>query len=242
MLPDWHGFFRHLGRFILTSVVLLAVDLYTSHWWFAWLVFGWGLILILHFVDTLISGTEENLGLSNKTIQAQIKMATSYIKEIDNVVKNISNQTGQTHAPDLSHKLADWLLGIKELAGSVEQYQKNELIHQDIELVKIAIEDLTEELANQRDEAVRAELERALDNRQKQLAALENLQNMMKRAEIKIEATLSVLGIIYSQVLTSQSTDYVADYGRLAAEVDEEVRRLQDHQAALEEVKLGELY
>lgn len=68
---------------------------------------------------------------------------------------------------------------------------------------------------------------------------LEHLQNMMKRAEIKIESTLSALGTIYSQILAGQSTDHVADYGRLSAEVDEEVRTLQDHLEALEEVKLG---
>jgi len=63
--------------------------------------------------------------------------------------------------------------------------------------------------------------------------------NMMKRAELKIESTLSSLGTIYPQLLTSQSTNYVADYSRLSEEVDEEVRTLQDHLEALEEVKLG---
>ena len=63
----------------------------------------------------------------------------------------------------------------------------------------------------------------------------------MKRAEIKIENTISALGTIYSQILTSKSTDYVADYGRLSEKVDEEVHTLQDHLEALEEVKLGKL-
>jgi hypothetical protein len=40
-------------------------------------------------------------------------------------------------------------------------------------------------------------------------------------------------------MLISQSTDHVADYSRLSAEVDEEVRTLQDHLEALEEVRLG---
>jgi hypothetical protein len=61
----------------------------------------------------------------------------------------------------------------------------------------------------------------------------------MKRAEIKIESTLSALGTIYSQLLIGQSTNQVADYGRLSSDVDEEVRTLQDHLEALEEVKLG---
>ena len=54
----------------------------------------------------------------------------------------------------------------------------------------------------------------------------------MERAEMQIESTVSMLGTIYSQILTGQSTSHVADYGHLSADVDEEVRVLQ-------EVKLG---
>jgi hypothetical protein len=71
------------------------------------------------------------------------------------------------------------------------------------------------------------------------LVALETLQNTIKRAEIQIESTVSRLGTIYSQLLTSQSTSQVADYSRLAENVDEEVQVLQEQLEALREVKLG---
>jgi len=102
-----------------------------------------------------------------------------------------------------------------------------------------SIKKLEAQLAQETDGATRAELERTLASRKNQLVALQQLQNMMKRAELKIESTLSSLGTIYPQLLTSQSTNHVADYSRLSEEVDEEVRTLQDHLEALEEVKLG---
>lgn len=114
------------------------------------------------------------------------------------------------------------------------------MIRQDLEAVPQAIADLQTRLTNETDPTLRTQLERTLSNRQNQLASLERLQNTMKRAEIQIESTLSALGTIYSQVLTGQSTDHVADYSRLAADVDEEVRLLQDRLEALEEVKLGQ--
>ncbi|MCK6630197.1 MAG: hypothetical protein L6R45_34100 [Anaerolineae bacterium] len=98
---------------------------------------------------------------------------------------------------------------------------------------------LETQLTQENDPQVRGQLERTLTNRRNQLASLERLQNTMKRAEIQIESTLSALGTIYSQLLTGESTDHVADYSRLSAEVDEEVRLLQDRLEALEEVKLG---
>ena len=93
---------------------------------------------------------------------------------------------------------------------------------------------------NETNAGARTELEHTLVNRKNQLAALKRLQGTMRRAEIQIESTLSALGTIYSQLLTGQSTDHVADYSRLSAEVDEEVRTLQDQLEALQEVKLGQ--
>ena len=63
---------------------------------------------------------------------------------------------------------------------------------------------------------------------------------MTSRAEIQMESTLSAMGTIYSQILTTQSTSQVADYTHLTDEAEEETRRLQDHLDALTEVKLGD--
>ena len=80
---------------------------------------------------------------------------------------------------------------------------------------------------------------RTLINRKNQLASLQVLQRTIKKAEIQIESTLSLLGTIYSQILIGQSTNHVADYNRLSIDVDEEVHRLQDQLEALWEVKGG---
>ena len=45
---------------------------------------------------------------------------------------------------------------------------------------------------------------------------------------------------IYSQILTGQSREHVADYRRLLTEIDEEVHTLQDHLQALDEVKFAD--
>lgn len=78
-----------------------------------------------------------------------------------------------------------------------------------------------------------------MTSRKNQLAALKRLQGARNRVEIKIESTLSALGTIYSQILTAESTDQIADYSRLSIDVDEEVRTLQDYLEALAEVKLS---
>ncbi len=115
------------------------------------------------------------------------------------------------------------------------------MIRKDLETVPRSIRDLEARLARETNVANRTELKRILLNRKKQLAALEQLRQIAKRAEIQIESTLSSLGTIYSQVLASQSASHIADYSHLSAEVDEEVHLLQDRLEALKEVKLSSL-
>jgi dGTP triphosphohydrolase len=128
---------------------------------------------------------------------------------------------------------------VEDLVARISSLQHNDVIRRDLRAVPQAIEDLEARLASESDQTIHTQLERTLANRKKQLESLVALQTTIKRAEIQIESTLSQLGTIYSQLLTGQSTSQVADYSRLAADVDEEVRLLQDHLEALREVKLG---
>jgi len=178
-------------------------------------------------------------GLANRTIQAHLDKALAYKKQIDGMVKAASDENTRARLQDLATQVSDWTQTIEDLGKRVDSSQQNPLIRQDLESVPKSIAELEARLANETDEATRHELDRTLTNRQNQLVSLERLQNTLERAEIQIESTLSSLGTIYSQLLTGQSTDHVADYSHLSAEVEEEVQILQDHLEALEEVKLG---
>jgi chromosome segregation ATPase len=109
-----------------------------------------------------------------------------------------------------------------------------------LKTVPDAIQKLEGQVASETDARVKGRLEQTLQTRQNQLATLERLQSSMRQAEVQLESTVASLGTIYSQVLTAQSTNQVADYGHLATEVTEQVHQLQDQIEALEEVKLGQ--
>jgi hypothetical protein len=183
--------------------------------------------------------TEAKEELAYSAMQPHLEKARAYKQQIDWLVKATGDRNTQVRLQDLARQVDEWTQAVEALARRVDNYRQNNLIHQDLETVPASINKLEARLNQERDEATRAELERTLASRKNQLAALQQLQNMMKRAELKIESTLSSLGTIYPQLLTSQSTNHVADYSRLSEEVDEEVRTLQDHLEALEEVKLG---
>jgi len=179
--------------------------------------------------------------LVNNSLQEHLAKARAYKTQIDAVVQANSNKSLQMYLRDLATQVQSWVQSIEELAQRVDAFERNSLIHHDLESVPVSIKKLEDQLAQETDPATRTDLERTLQNRKNQLAALQKLQNTMKRAEIKIERTLSALGTIYPQLLTGQSTNQVADYSRITSEVSEEIRTLRDHLDALEEVKFGQV-
>jgi hypothetical protein len=182
-----------------------------------------------------------NKGQTNPTIQGHQDKAQAYQAQIESLIKATPDVNARTRLQDLAGEVGEWVEAIEDLTRRINDFQGNSLIRQDLESVPQAITSLEAQIANETDSGIRTQLERTLANRRNQLASLERLQTTMKRAEIQIESTLSALGTIYSQLLTGESTDHVADYSRLSAEVDEEVQLLQDRLEALEEVKLGRM-
>ena len=179
--------------------------------------------------------------ITSKTIKMHLDKAQAYKEQIHNIIQATPDEDVNVRLRDLVTQVDEWAQAIEDLAVRVDKFQQNTLIHQDLESVPEHIVDLENRLQDETNPTNRAELERTLNNRRSQLASLQQLENTMKRAEIQIESTLSALGTIYSQILTGQSTNHVADYSRLSEDVDEEVQSLQDQLEALEEVKLGRL-
>jgi hypothetical protein len=172
-------------------------------------------------------------------LQDYLKQTAIYQAQIDQALHSTEAKGSPTHHQELLRQINIWVEAIQNLVQRIATLRADELIQQDLTAVPQAVEALQAQLAQETDAAVRAELRRTLANRQNQLTALEHLQNTVKRAEIQVENTLSLLGTIYSQLLTNSSTNHVADYSRLTTDIEEELLCLQDQLEALLEVKGG---
>ena len=183
---------------------------------------------------------QEAQDMPASAMQSYLNQAHLYKEQIETYIEANATTHNQARLQDLGKQITEWMAAIDAMARRIDGFQQNAVISLDLKQVPQAIEKLEAQLAAESNPTIQAELEKTLSNRKNQLATLQHLEATMKRAEIRLENTLASLGTIYSQLLTSQSTDYVADYGHLSAEIHEEVEVLQDHLEALEEVKLGE--
>ena len=264
MVGAWKDFVRHAGVYaiVIGLLSLLNLVLFRNLLLIQWLALLWGAGVAIHLLvavtekrqlddrsgpedeaaveqaETEISEQTDDL-LSDQTLQASLNQALLYAAQINQLMK----LSGQTRLPTRLQQVAEqvngWTETVTELAERIDSFKQNELVQQDLESVPSAIDQLEQQLAEETDPEIEATLERTLANRRNQLSSLQHLQQMMNRAEIQMESTVSSLGTIYSQLLTNQSANQVADYDHLSAEAEEQTRILQDHLEALEEVKLG---
>jgi len=238
--PRWSKFWQNLIWFIATLVVLVALfrfffsPVLIVALWLVGLVWGG---YLAYRLSQLLFNADEFEAIDERS-RAYLEQAHDYKAKIDRAIKGATNSTNQANLKQLTAQVAALLEAIEALVERISSFRRDDTIRRDLRAVPKAIEDLEARLSKETDAAISTQLERTLTNRRKQLESLETLQNTVKRAEIQIESTLSQLGTIYSQLLTSQSTHDVADYSRLSANLDEEVRLLHDHLEALREVKL----
>jgi hypothetical protein len=241
--PHWRNWLKNLGWYLATVVVLVLLFSFLRNFvvlaalWAVALI--WGGVLAYQLSQALFGPAE--IAVSEAQLQDYLQQTRAYKSQIDQAMRSRASKVEQIQMDTLNRRIEQWTAANEMLVQRLNQLRQDEVIRQDLRRVPKAIADLEKRLANQADPALQSQLEQALANRRKQLVALEQLQHTGQRAEIQIENTLSLLGTIYSQILTGHSTSDVALYSRLSADVDEEVRRLEDHLAALQEVKLGQV-
>jgi hypothetical protein len=165
--------------------------------------------------------------------KTQLQQAAIYTTQIEQLLKDSPNYQRQ----QLLSQIYNWQKTIEELVQGLASLHQNDLVNRDVVNLPKVIAELEQQLATQTNPALRPQLEHIVTQRKGQLLALEQLQVTIQQAEIQVETTVALLGTIYSQLLIQQSTSHVADYQRLADNVNDEVQRLRDYLEALQEVK-----
>jgi hypothetical protein len=232
----WLGFLSNPLWYVAAIAGLAGLTYCLNAWW--WLTgavaLAWGGWLVWHVFSAKGSHVD-----GEEQLQAWLDQALRYKTQINQALKLTSDRNTALYRPSLVAQVDAWTAVIQDLVERLAVLRHDELIRHELATVPQAIAALETQLAGAADGALRAQLEQALANRRNQLASLKQLQSTLQQAELQIENTFSLLSSIYSQILTGQSIRHGADCGRFLTDLDEEVRRLQDHLEALREVKGG---
>lgn len=234
--PRWRKFLQNPVWYVAVVAALAVVTSYLPFvWWVAGLVaLIWGVWLLRQLFSEHMDETTTNGQIS---LDAYVEQTLAYKVQIDRFIKTAAGSPNHAHLEQLAVQLDTCINAIKEMVQRLAGLRQDDLIRRDLAAVPEAIAGLESRLANETNGALTSQLKHVLAARQNQLALLEHLQTTISQTELQLEHTLSVLGSIYSQILIGRATNEMADYGRLSADIDEEMNRLADQLEALSEVK-----
>ena len=175
--------------------------------------------------------------LNDKELAARVDKALEYWALIDDTVDKAPRGVLRDRLVQTTREATHWLQAVYKLAGQVDKFRQNTVIDRDLRSVPKAIENYKAKLALEDNPEVRQQLERTIGDKERQLRTLENLQNSMEKADYQLDSTISALGTIYSQLLLVGNKDEEGSrINRLQEEISEQVYRLEDLAAAMDEV------
>jgi hypothetical protein len=174
--------------------------------------------------------------IHNVSARQRVQKAIEYKTLID---KFVGAQGGalKVSLEQTASEINDWIARIYRLAKNIDTFESNSIIDRDRRNVPTELADLKRRLNAETDPGVKAELNEAIQIRQRLSDNLQSIANTAKRAEIQMDNTLAQLGTVYAQMQLIDAKDL--DSGRaqrLRESIREEIASLSDTISAMDDV------
>jgi hypothetical protein len=238
---------------VLIGITILLAFFYPQPFpwwrWYYWLILGAVTETLIIFTSITDAETSERVvadmfreehnprEIRSDKYRKLVERAFDYQTRIDNAVDEVESGALRDRLERADRGVADWVSQIFKLARRLDQFSQNEVIAEDMRAVPLAITNLDARYKLENNPRVQVELLGALKQKQAQWDNLQQLKDTMEGAEARLEATLTALGTIYSQVLLARAkSSEGAAAERLGEDIQEQVASLQDVIAAMDDV------
>jgi hypothetical protein len=175
--------------------------------------------------------------IKDQGLRKQVEKALEYRDRIDDVINKSREGVLRDHLKDVSRGITDWMENVFRLAKRLDTYLQDEMIHQDLQTVEPAIQNLKKRLALEDNDTVKRQISQTIAQRQIQRDNLHKLENVMERARFQLESTITAMGTVYSQMMILNARDVASGRAdRLQQDVADQVQALQDIVHTMDEV------
>lgn len=247
-----YAIFRWESAVILAFTIILTFVLRRPFPW--WPPFGWpllGLIGLILIVYSSLTDAETNAQmllnlfqeqfsasrLKDKTLRQQVENALEYQRRIETQVRRQRPGLIHDRLEDTANQITDWLSNIYQLALRLDAYRNDDLLAREREVLPKELQRLTAQRKLESNPAVQSQLDSVIEGKGKHWQTLRELDARMQQAVFQMEQSLTALATIYSQVQLIDASE--VDSGRaerLQADIREQVARLNDLVASINEV------
>ncbi len=136
---------------------------------------------------------------------------------------------------EMATRLKHWETQLQELVARLNAFEANKILQQGRLDVPQKITYLQTQLELETNASIRSQLDETLTDYLKQQQELDALATLMRRTELEIDKTLASMGTLYSQLQLEAIDAKHQQVDKVAADVDEQLKRLNALAFALEE-------
>jgi hypothetical protein len=160
--------------------------------------------------------------------------ATGYRRRIQSIIRNRRPGPLADMMASVVANLQQWEERVSKLADRLMSFERDAVIQRDIKEVPTNIVRLQDQIERETDAGIHEQMQRTLAGYQSQQAMLDTLVHLMRRTRLVLDDTLVAMGTIYSQIRVIDAIDIDSVQAiRIAEELDEQVKRLNDLLAVL---------
>ena len=141
------------------------------------------------------------------------------------------------HLVQTANEIDDWIANLFSVAQRLDVVEGDRTLKQDLDSVPKSLQNYEARLKTEPNAAVRQQIQQTLESRRAQWETLQTLQSTIERGKLQMDATLSSMGTVYSQLLLLDAKDI--DSGRaqrLNDDIAEQVKGLHEVVQAMDEV------
>jgi len=242
----WENAIILAGAIILTTFYKQPFPWWPSWGWIAVGLVGMGLIFFSSIRNTknnaqlLLRSYQESFDLKKirlPELRQDVETAFQYQRRIDEYVWEQNDSVLWDRAQDTANQIRTWIHNVYQLACKIDVYQRDNLIRQELAELPQEIETLERQRKQGLEAQVLDDFNQLLQSKQKHLNTLTSLAAKMKQAEFQLHHSISALATVDSQIRLIAAQDVDSNKSEsLRADIQEQVNRLNDLIASIEEV------
>jgi hypothetical protein len=236
------AFFRWESAVVLAGTIVLTGLLSRPFWW--WPKWGWPVLGLLGLAALLYSSLTDAEAkgvvllalfedqfdprqIQDLALRREVEATLEYQRQIEKRTWDQRPGALRDWLDDTADQLWDWVANIYELAQGQDLHRRGELLPHEREAVLQEIEELAARRRLEHDPVIRRELDAALEVKEKQWQAMQDLDVRMAQVELELQESMTALGSIHSQVELVDSGDVKGGRAELLkADIRNQVDRL----------------
>lgn len=175
--------------------------------------------------------------VKDKALRKEVEEALEYQRRIEMQVRKQQAGLIRDRLEDAANQLSEWVSNIYQLALRLDSYQADDLLARERNDLPQELQRLTAQRQREQNPAVQGQLDQVIASKSTQWQTLRQLDARMQQAQLQMDQSLTALATVYGQVqLLNAEAINSGRAERLRSDIQEQVKRLDDLVASLNEV------